>query len=308
MVRGNIREFLAEGRKQGMSFDFLRGELVEAGYRERDIEEAIYDVRSRYMDGFFSKIIKALLAPKQLFETVKADSVGASYGYLIGLLVIGFIFFAWKIASFVATTTLPTSQFLGGNIASKINYAPLGLQIAFILVFYFIALIVLAGIASSIFSGVFHIFVKLFGGKGSYRESYGIFVYSATPLFLVLGPASIFILDYFFGSGTPNSLAYTIALVVLAGAFVWRMLLMILGSMENQNMSLFRALLAVLTLIIIMAILMLSFKSDSIKEKVNTFFTPSENYDSNTNEIPLDNTPYNYGNPNEDYSQYAEPG
>ncbi|MBX4212266.1 YIP1 family protein [Candidatus Pacearchaeota archaeon] len=308
MAKTNLREYLSDGRKSGMSFDFLRGELLEAGYKERDIEEAIHEVRSRYRDSFFSKIWKSLFAPRQLFETVKADSIGTSFGYLLGLLFIAYLFFGWQIASFIKTTTLPTSQFIG-SWGEKINYAPLGLQISFILIFYFICLIIIAWIASIIFSSIFHVFVKLFKGKGSYRESYGIFSYSATPILLALGPCSIIILNKFFGSTSESS--YQIVLGILAFAFLWRVMLMIIGNIENHGMSAARAILSVLALIIIMALVMFSLKGSSVKEKVQGILTPSNtgSADSGGEFIPsnepsspetsIDTT---------DYNQYAEPG
>jgi hypothetical protein len=183
---------------------------------------------SKYSEGRFSKksgvfwkIGKSIVSPRELFKSVKYEGMWPPLKYYLILLLIPFI-----------ATTIGTLFFIGAftNLLEILNISipHTGALLTTISILVFAALIFIAiPILTFIAAGIFHLILKLYGGDGSFTDTFGIIVYSSTPSVL-------------FGF---------IPIIP-----IWSIILNIIGTSENHSISKLRAILALLTPAILLSI------------------------------------------------------
>jgi hypothetical protein len=164
--------------------------------------------------GVFWKIGKSIVSPGELFESVKYEGIWPPLKYYLILLLIPFI-----------ATTLGTLFFIGAftNLLEvlSINIPHTGALLTTISILVFAALIFIAiPILTFIAAGILHLTIKIYGGDGSFADTFGIIVYSSTPSVL-------------FGF---------IPIIP-----IWSIVLNVIGVSKNHSISKLRAILALLT-------------------------------------------------------------
>ncbi|MFC2143539.1 YIP1 family protein [Candidatus Aenigmatarchaeota archaeon] len=128
--------------------------------------------------GFFKKIKMAMFNPSYLFDSVRGESIGGALLFhlamnFIGVLILGL--FLFTIGSFL-TAMLSTIPF--ASMFAMIIMLFFGIFFVIFVVVFLISSI----IGNFIGAGILHIFVKLFGGKGSYGATYKSTSYAAAPM------------------------------------------------------------------------------------------------------------------------------
>lgn len=130
--------------------------------------------------GVFRKIGKAIAHPSELFEKTKSEGVGSALLYLYLILLVPILiggialYFVYTnyLSSFLTYVSFPAGvlNFLQGNPNSLI-----------ILGIYLGAILILSPIFLFLSSGILHLIVKIFGGKGNYAGTFKSVVYGMTP-------------------------------------------------------------------------------------------------------------------------------
>ena len=176
--------------------------------------------------GYFSKLKAVLFSPREFFESIQSDDrIMPAYVFmLLSLLLYGAVFgllFALIFGGFLST-------FLGPLLGMG------GALFIFIFILLFIGILFLVfSLFSFVSAGLVHLFIKLFGGQGSYTKTYQAIAYSTG----VMLPGTIIMLIPFVG-----------ALAIL----IWQFVLLLTGLSIFHQISKMRAFCAwVLPLIII---------------------------------------------------------
>lgn len=119
--------------------------------------------------AFPTKIIKCFLAPDSLFNSVKSEnSLKPAFVYHAAL---SFLFLLLNAAYFFAT---------GSSVISWL-FSFFGQFAAFGFAGIFAALLLLLIVLNFALAVVYHVFVKLLGGKGGFDATYKAVSYAATP-------------------------------------------------------------------------------------------------------------------------------
>ena len=168
-----------------------------------------------------------LMAPSETFKKTSGKSLGAAYQYYAALLVIFTVLFGIVVVSMgLATFTSMVDKMgavpvVGGVAAGAVaNFSGFVIALGVFFV-YLVFLICLLGIfVSGLF---FHAFVLLLGGEKGFRQTLKTTMYATTP-FLLLG---------------------WIPFVSII-AYIWYLVLLVIGLKENQDMELGKAVLVVL--------------------------------------------------------------
>lgn len=181
--------------------------------------------------GIFKKIGMSITHPSELFEKTKGERIGSALKYLMITLIAPFVVVSLMTMLFVNLFFSAVGNFIegmGGATVSWISGADATMSVLLVLM---LGLILFIGfpITSFISAGILHLFVKLYKGNGSFKETFGASVYSSTPqtLFFFLFPV----------------------------ASIWSSILLIFGISIRHNLSKGKALLAVLTPAILLFIL-----------------------------------------------------
>lgn len=177
-----------------------------------------------------------LMAPTKTFQETRTESLGDAFRYYVVLLIIFTVLYAIvSVAVGMVMYTdslnqLAATGMLGSAMAELLeNFSGfiVALQIFFV---YLLFLILLIGVfLDALF---YHVFVILFGGEKGFVQTIKTMMYASTPWFL-LG---------------------WIPYISIIGV-IWALILFILGIKENQEMTLGRAILAVLVPIVLIFIL-----------------------------------------------------
>jgi hypothetical protein len=177
-----------------------------------------------------------LLAPTKTFQETRTESLGDAFRYYVVLLVIFTILYAIvSVAVGMVMYTdslnqLTATGMFGSDLAELLeNFSGfiIALQIFFV---YLLFLVLLIGVfLDALF---YHVFVILFGGEKGFVQTIKTMMYAATPWFL---------------------LGWIPYISIIGG--IWALILFILGIKENQEMTLGRAILAVLVPIVLILIL-----------------------------------------------------
>jgi len=111
-------------------------------------------------------------------------------------------------------------------------------------------------------AGIFHIFAKLYGGKGRYKESFASTVYASVPNMLLTFIGVLIIAAAFsFGTVMLGIVFVSIGGIINLIGAIWALVLLVIGIMKLHKMSAGRAVASVITPIIIILILYLLFIS-----------------------------------------------
>jgi len=258
MVHQGILNYLKEGKRRGFSFELLKQKLIEGGFQEEDVKEAI-DFLEKEMPavnpqislltktwpaqnkienekiGTFAKIGKAITHPIELFEKTSNEKTWSALKYYLLILIIPFIAISILTALFLSfSASLFASMIPQINLGSLMTFSTTSL--IFIVGFFAFVFFVMTPIAMFACAGILHLFVKLYGGGGNYKDTFRVSVYSSSPSTLLL---AIPILNF--------------------GAMIWSFILGIIGISIAHKVSKFRAFLAMITFPLIVAIIYLVF-------------------------------------------------
>ena len=244
MVNQDILNYLSEGLQKGYDLKSLKQKLLEAGYNNSQINEAVkrinrtpeFNSKSPQKKlGVFSKIGKALAHPTELFQLTESEGIGPALKYQIVILLVPLIIISILVSLFFQIALYFISGFFGSlpGATSSINSLSMG-SLAMIPFILFFAAFILIGVPLFTFvgAGILHLFVKLYGGNGAYSGTYKAVIYSSTPSILF---GFIPILNIIFS--------------------IWTFILAIFGVSINHQISKLKSFLVLITPAIIMGIL-----------------------------------------------------
>ena len=190
------------------------------------------------MNTVVEKVKGFLLAPAESFRKSRGDSVGAAFRYYVVLLIIYTI-----LAAIVAVAVgmyafndmiaqLAQSGIVGSALADALGN--MGSFVAAMTIFAVYLFFVISLFGIFITGLVFHIFVLLFGGEKGLEKTITTTMYASTPYFLLGWIPYVSIIGY-----------------------VWYLVLLIIGIRETQEIDTGKALLVVITPLILILILAL---------------------------------------------------
>lgn len=254
MVEQKVVDYLLEGKRRGFSIQLLRQKLVEGGWDEDIVREAVDFVEAKSQistirmpaqtlaeqtnigvqtfqvkekasvpakNGVLRKVGMSLGKPRELFSATKDENFLATLKYLIFVLVFPFVL-AMAAAASIPEVFSKALEIIGLSVFSGSSYFVLSGLLALC---FFVATPILVVTST----GILHIFVKLFRGQSNYSDSFKAEVYAATPQIL-----------FFF----------------IPGIGIWSFVLMLFGLSSYHNISKLRAFFAILTLWILIAIIL----------------------------------------------------
>lgn len=261
MVNQGILNYLKEGKRRGFSVELLKQKLLDGGFQKTDINEAInflqieipkretktisaytpaqpsplpshYAVKELEQKiSTFSKIGKAITHPTELFEKTSDEKIWPALKYYLLILIIPFIAITVLVILFfnliISFFTAAIPQINLGSLATFSVVSALAIAGFFALIFFIIIPIMLF-----IGAGILHLFVKIYGGKGDYKDTFRVSVYSSTPSTLL---AAVPFLNF--------------------AATIWSFVLSIIGISFNHHISKLRAFFAYITITLITGII-----------------------------------------------------
>lgn len=228
MVNQRIKDYFLEGLKKGYKIEILKQKLLDAGFKKQEINATINSlgssnslnnsahpkpqnnsakdtkplIQKNINLGIFKKIGKAITNPRGLFESTNSEGIGPTFKYqiiilLIPLILLSVFFFLFfeTIFSFILRSFGP---FFGTESTLTVSLvSPLMLLV--LLLFFVVFILAVIPLLSFIGIGISHLFIKLYGGKGKYKETYKAIIYGSTPQ-TIFGVIPIFnIFSYFWG-------------------------------------------------------------------------------------------------------------
>ena|SRR3989344_744680 len=175
--------------------------------------------------GLFSKIGKSIVHPGELFERTKGDGIGKVLLYYFVIALVPFIIMSlilFLAFNFVMELVDSANAAAGVTLNTDVSvwYVIGGLAGLFFII---------SPILLFVSSGVLHLILRLYGGKGSYGDSFGVMIYSHTPSILL-----------FF---------------ILPITGIWTFILTLIGYSKVHEIGVGRAFLAELTLWLIATII-----------------------------------------------------
>ena len=261
MVDQQIVMYIRDGLNRGYSNDSLKQALLQQGWKETDINEAIQVAggqqiqlkpRSQFIQpkqaapqqgiGILTKFIWAFKSPGQLFESVKSDhDLNNAFKYYVLMSLVPFLIAIVAVLSFppiLAGTATTMTSFLG----------PLYSLIMIFMLFgaiYIIALYITIIIFSFSIAGFFHIFAMLLRSeKNGYAQTYKSFSYALPPG--IIGAIASIILLF--------TIPAQSIIILIVGIFfaAWYLFVSVIGLSHLHEISKGRAALVVIVPIIIM--------------------------------------------------------
>jgi hypothetical protein len=187
-------------------------------------------------DEMVSEVKGFLMAPSETFKKTSGKSLGAVYQYYVALLVIftvlfGIIAVSLGLATFTSMinelAVIPVIGGVAAGAAANFSGFVIALGVFFV---YLVFLFYLLGIFVQ--GLILHVFVLLLGGTKGATQTIKTTMYASTP-FLLLGWIPI----------------------VSSIAYIWSLVLLVIGIKENHQMSLGNAVLVVLIPIVLVIIL-----------------------------------------------------
>ena len=187
-------------------------------------------------NDFVSEIKGFLLTPSETFRKTSGKSLGEAYQYYVALLIIftvlfGIVAVSIGLAMFTSMVAqmavIPVVGNVIGSAASNFSRFVVAMGVFFV---YLLFLFYLLGVFVE--GLIIHAFVVLMGGEKSAKQTIKTTMYSSTP-FLLLGWIPI----------------------VSTIAYIWSIVLLIIGIKETQEMELGNAILVVLIPVVLFVIL-----------------------------------------------------
>ena len=266
MVNIDIVNYLKEGMKRGFSIGLLKQKLLEGGFDEFSVSEAIEFVKSqeqrkRYEErenkaeiretierreslekqegelGFFKKIGYAISNPNGLFTKTQSENIWDALKYNLGISI-----FPFAVSFLLSVFLFSFFMYLFGNALSTLHFSVGGLtslslmSILFIFVVTFFVFFILVPIGNFVVSFIIHGLVRAYGGREKYVDTYKTIVYSSTPS-VILG----FI---------------PFVNIVIP---IWSLVLATIGLAMNQNMTKGRAFLSLITIPMMIVVAFLTY-------------------------------------------------
>jgi hypothetical protein len=188
------------------------------------------------LDDLMNEMKGFLLSPSETFKKTSGKSLGAAYQYYVVLLVIftilfGIVAVSMGLAAFTSMVdkmgAIPIVGGVAAGAAANFSGFVIALGVFFV---YLLFLFYLLGVFVEAL--IIHAFVLLMGGEKGFRQTIKTTMYSSTP-FLLLGWIPI----------------------VSTIAYIWSIVLLVIGIKETHQMSLGNAVLAVLIPIVLVIIL-----------------------------------------------------
>jgi len=187
-------------------------------------------------NDFVSEIKGFLLTPSETFRKTSGKSLGEAYQYYVALLVIftvlfGIVAVSIGLAMFTSMVAqmavIPVVGNVIGSAASNFSgfVVAMGVFFVYLLFLFYLLGVFVEGL-------IIHAFVVLMGGEKGAKQTIKTTMYSSTP-FLLLGWIPI----------------------VSTIAYIWSIVLLIIGIKETQEMELGNAILVVLIPIVLFVIL-----------------------------------------------------
>lgn len=264
MVNQDLVKYLTEGRRRGFGLALLKKKLLEGGFEEDDIEEAIMalpvepivsdkstlqkplikkslstqptsSIPNSDKLSFFKKVNMTLVKPRLLFEKTDADSIKPTLGFQELLAIIPFLITVagiMMLLSFVVASAPPGS--LLGLFLAGISTTTLLVSMTL----FAVALFVIWPLMMFVSAGITHLFVTLMKGQGHYRGTYKAMVYAVVPSFIVTPFASLISLV-----GAYGSLVSQILLIIVG---IWSFVLLVIGMKSYHKCSTIKAFFMVL--------------------------------------------------------------
>ncbi len=227
MVNQKVVDYLCEGMRRGFSLNLLKQKLLERGFSESDVNEAVaasvlesQDKREMLVPqqqqseqrvivkktfehiGVFHKIGKSIAHPHELFEKTKEEGEGPAFQYHLIISFVPFILGVLLIVLFVSSLLVDLEEsFISLDAKDVFDGLSAALGATRVLFVMSYALIIFIIIPLFMFLvGLFmHLFVKLYGGSGQYGATYSTCIYSLTPSVLftpVTAPWSFVLMLY----------------------------------------------------------------------------------------------------------------
>lgn len=168
-----LKDYVSEGLRKGYSQEELTRILLQKGYSKREIDPLFGGSGKDNMSGtskkdigFFERLPYIIGHPNLFFENVKDQTIGKSLGLFA--FAVGIMAALSMLIGMFFSTVLRTGGIFGGVGAV-----------------YGIMIGVIALVGIFIYAGLTHAFVKMFGGTGSYTDTFNALAYSAAPSTIV---------------------------------------------------------------------------------------------------------------------------
>lgn len=160
-----LKEYVSEGLRKGYSKEELSKTLAEKGYSKKEIE-SLFDEPKKEVEkqtnrenlDFFGKIGYLFSNPNKFFNNVRDDTIWKAIGMYVACTIL------------VGAILIVLSMALAGSIIGNWVFGMFGAGLGIFLVFF-----------SFVYAAITHGFVKVFGGKGNYVDTYNGLVYSLVP-------------------------------------------------------------------------------------------------------------------------------
>jgi len=208
-----LKDYIQSTLEKGYSEAEVYSIFLEKGYKKEEIcasfPNAGRKVESNYTQNTFLDILKKSLLlfynPKEFFESVKEKSIGKSTGLFFiasGIVLLMGLFLQIVLAGFMSGA-FGGINYIGGIFGSLFGMFSI---IIYIFAFAFASVFVFAGISHGI--------LKLFGGEGKYLDTCNVYFFS-------------------------TALAIICTIIPFIGllAFIYSIVLMVLGFAKYHNIS-----------------------------------------------------------------------
>lgn len=278
MVNQDIVNYLIEGKRRGFTLALLKNKLLEGGFEETDIDDAIASLPVEKLEmsssskqlssattmkpqpfaksssgdtcdsfSFFKKIRCALVKPARLFEKTADENLTKTLLFQERLSLIPFVVFS---VGFVALLYFFSEGLAASSLAaiSSLAFSTNLLTIFFASLAVF--LFILLPLSAFVYVAVTQLFVALMKGKGHYTGTYKAFIYGAVPS-LVMYP---FLLLLFFVGPYGDTVAQALSLIPT----VWSFVLIVLALKQYQQFSGAKSFFAVLFGIILFILIVVA--------------------------------------------------
>jgi hypothetical protein len=187
-------------------------------------------------DDLVSNVKGFLMTPSETFKKTNGKSLGAAYQYYAALLVIFTVLFGIVVVSMGLATFTSMVDKMGaipivGGVAAgaAANFSGFVIALGLFFVYLFFLFYLLGVFVEGL---IMHAFVLLMGGEKGAKQTIKTTMYASTP-FLLLG---------------------WIPFVSII-AYIWSLVLLVIGLKENHEMELWKAVLVVLIPIVLVIIL-----------------------------------------------------
>ncbi len=207
MESSNLVDITYKFREAIVKLKGFEEEIKEKKEKERRIRVIKQKVKALVLKDkslrIFKKISLSFKRPSELFSRTKDEKIWSSFKYLLTIMLFPCITILILLAlgSFIFTeqtifySDLYTSALFNSlsisdnpviNIQDALTLNP-GTIILLILTWLVLSIIIylFAIILSLLLSLIVHIFIKLFRGKGKYRETYKAAIYSSSPIYIL---------------------------------------------------------------------------------------------------------------------------